>query len=80
MTVDTDPGNKRKVVHYRHDDPMHPQRPTGSYEVGVEDENGPDTLTDGTKLLTLAELIKRNFENAGCPTKGSEPPDNFFPD
>lgn len=55
---------------------------TGHVRVGVEDGTGPcpETLPDGTPLLTESQLMEKRFEKAGNPTKGSQPASDFKPD
>lgn len=55
---------------------------TGHIRVGVEDgtEPGPDILSDGTPLLTKSQLMEKQFEEAGYPTKGSQSSEDFRPE
>lgn len=64
-----------------HGNPWNRDQITGWLEVGKEDPNqNPPTLPDGTPLDTLAEKMEKEFEKAGCPTKGSQPRSDFKPE
>jgi len=71
-------GVVKKLIH---GNPWNRDQITGSLNVGKEDPNQtPSTLPDGTPLLTQTELMEKQFEDAGCPTKGSQPQSDFKPD